>query len=231
MPESQAGAAARADGYELGAVSYHALRPDAARRRVAVLHGGAGIPAGALPALRALPRGGRHPGAHLRLSRHRRCRGRARCAASAATIEDWAEYDCGGAIAWLRDALSARRRSSASRIRSACLLARRRAQRRRAGAPRPGRRAYRLLRRLPTGVYRLPMTARLARPDAGARRASSATFPARRLGLGEDIPAGVALQWADASRARTCGRRRRTPREPECRCCWTAAPRCSARRW
>ena len=35
-------------------------------------------------------------------------------------------------------------------------------------------------------------------------------FPARRLGLGEDLPAGMALQWA-ARRIRSCARAGRSP--------------------
>src|SRR6188508_2440688 len=88
------------DGYEL-AGTYHAAKPDVAVRRVALVHSGAGIAAGAyrrfagylaqagIPALTYNYRG-------IGGSRPRALRG------FRAAIEDWSEYDCGGAIAWLR---------------------------------------------------------------------------------------------------------------------------------
>jgi predicted alpha/beta hydrolase len=178
------------DGYEL-AGTWHAAKADVAVRRVAVVHPGAGIAAGAyrrfatflaeagIPALTYDYRG-------IGASRPRTLRG------FRAAIEDWSEYDCGGAIAWVRAQFpSAEIVAVAHSI--AGLIA--------GGAPNAGEQARLVMVGAHTGYfgdyerrYRVPMTA-VWHGLMPALALLLGYFPARRLGLGEDLPARVALQW------------------------------------
>lgn len=179
------------DGFELGGYFY-AGPVDAAPARAAVLHCGAAIPAAryrrfaaylaasGVPTLVYDYRG-------IGLSRPRALRG------FRAAFEDWAEYDCGGAIAWMRS-----RYPNAEIVGIAhsigALLA--------GGAPNSGEQDQLVLVGGHTGYYgdyhpryRVPMTA-VWHALMPAITLVFGYFPARRLGLGEDIPARIALQWA-----------------------------------
>lgn len=178
------------DGYELGAIFYDARA--AAPRRVAVLHGGAGIPAlryrwfarflaaSGVPALTYDYRG-------VGLSRPPELRG------FPALIEDWAEHDSGAAIAWLRQRFPQAELIGIAHSVGALLQG---------GAQNAAEQARLILVAPHTGyygdyhpLYRLPMAA-LWHGLMPALTRLVGYFPARRLGLGDDIPAGVALQWA-----------------------------------
>lgn len=179
------------DGYELGAALYlpHTAQPP---RRVAVLHCGAGIPAAryrrfarylaetGIPVLTYDYRG-------IGRSRPGRLRG------LRATIEDWAEYDCGGAIAWLRERYPKVEMLGIAHSIGALIIG---------GAHNSSQQACLVLISGHTGYYgdylskyRLPMTAVWHGLMPTLTRVVG-YFPARRLGLGEDLPAGIALQWA-----------------------------------
>src|SRR5688572_10624070 len=179
------------DGYELSG-TYHAPKPDTAVRRVAVVHPGAGIAAGAyrrfaaylaqagIPALTYDYRG-------IGGSRPRALRG------FRAAIEDWSEYDCGGAIAWLRQRYPRARITGIAHSIGALLVG---------GAHNSSEQAQLVLIGGHTGYYgdyhpryRFPMTA-VWHALMPAVTLVVGYFPARRLGLGEDLPARVALQWA-----------------------------------
>jgi len=182
------------DGYEIGAVFYAALRPRAPRR-VAVLHGGAGIGAlryrrfahflaeWGIPVLTYDYRG-------VGLSRPSELRG------FRATMADWAEYDSAGAIAWLRERFPHDEMLGISHSIGALPMG---------GAANAAEQArlvligphtayygdYRLLYRLPMTLMwhgLMPLVTRIL-----------GYFPASRLRLGEDLPAGIALQWASRS--------------------------------
>ena len=178
------------DGYELAATC-HAPKTGGAVRRVAVVHPGAGIAAGAyrrfagflaqsgIPALTYDYRG-------IGASRPRALRG------FRAAIEDWSEYDAGGAIAWLRAQHPAAEIVAVTHS-IAGLIA--------GGAPNAGEQARLIMVGAHTGYfgdyerrYRVPMTA-VWHGLMPALALLMGYFPARRLGLGEDIPARVALQW------------------------------------
>ncbi|HWM42227.1 MAG TPA: alpha/beta hydrolase [Burkholderiales bacterium] len=181
-----------ADGYELGAVFYAALRPRAPRR-VAVLHGGAGIPAvryrrfahflaeWGIPVLTYDYRG-------IGMSRPPALRG------FQATIEDWAEYDSAAAIAWLRERFPRDEILGISHSIGCLALG---------GAPNAVEQARVVLVGAHTGyygdyrrLYRLPMAVAWHGLMPAVTRFLG-YFPADRLGLGEDLPAGMALEWAE----------------------------------
>lgn len=181
-----------ADGYEIGAVFYAALRPRAPRR-VAVLHGGAGIPAlryrrfatflaeWGIPVLTYDYRG-------IGLSRPSALRG------FQATIEDWAEYDAAAAIAWLRQRFPRDEILGFSHSIGCLSLG---------GAPNAAEQARIVLVGAHTGyygdyrrLYRLPMAFAWHGLMPALTRFVG-YFPADRLGLGEDLPAGMALEWAE----------------------------------
>jgi predicted alpha/beta hydrolase len=180
------------DGYELGGVFYDALRPRSPRR-VAVLHGGAGIPAfryrrfarflaeWGIPVLTYDYRG-------IGMSRPDQLR------AFQATTADWVEFDSAAAIAWMRErypddeligishsigALPLSAAPNAAEQDRLVLV-----------APHTGYYGdYRLLYRLPMAVMwhgLMPVVTRFL-----------GYFPAHRLGLGDDLPAGIALEWAE----------------------------------
>jgi predicted alpha/beta hydrolase len=178
------------DGYELGGYFFDA--EDQAPAQVAVLHCGAGIRAlryrrfaaylaeSGIPTLCYDYRG-------IGASRPRALRG------FRASIEDWAEYDCGGAIAWLRQRYPRARIIGIAHSIGALLVG---------GAPNSSEQAQLVLIGGHTGYYgdyhpryRFPMTAvwHALMPSVTL---VMGYFPARRLGLGEDLPARVALQWA-----------------------------------
>jgi predicted alpha/beta hydrolase len=181
-----------ADGYEIGAVFYAALRPRAPRR-VAVLHGGAGIPAlryrrfatflaeWGIPVLTYDYRG-------IGLSRPPALRG------FQATIEDWAEYDAAAAIAWVRERFPRDEILGFSHSIGCLPLG---------GAPNAVEQTRIVLVGAHTGyygdyrpLYRLPMAFAWHGLMPALTRFVG-YFPADRLGLGEDLPAGMALEWAE----------------------------------
>ena len=181
-----------ADGYEIGAVFYAALRPRVPRR-VAILHGGAGIPAlryrrfatflaeWGIPVLTYDYRG-------IGLSRPPELRG------FQATIEDWAEYDAAAAIAWLRERFPRDDILGFSHSIGCLALG---------GAPNAGEQARVLLVGAHSGyygdyrpLYRLPMALAWHGLMPALTRVVG-YFPADRLGLGEALPAGMALEWAE----------------------------------
>lgn len=179
------------DGYELGG-SFYSLREREAPQRVAVLHCGAGIPAvryrrfarfladQGIPTLTYDYRG-------IGLSRPGALRG------FPASIEDWAFYDCAGAIAWLRERFPRAATVGIAHSIGALLVG---------GAHNAAEQAELVMIGGHTAYYgdyhkryRLPMTV-VWHTLMPAITALVGYFPARRLGLGEDIPANVALRWA-----------------------------------
>jgi predicted alpha/beta hydrolase len=178
------------DGYELGGWLYTAATDSA--RRVAVLHCGAGIPAARYRRLaRFLAEAGiptlTYDYRGIGLSRPAALRG------FRAAIEDWAEYDCGGAIAWMRERFPHAELVGIAHSISALLVG---------GAPNAAEQARLVFIGAHTGYYgdyheryRLPMTA-VWHGLMPLITLLVGYFPARRLGLGEDIPAKIALQWA-----------------------------------
>lgn len=180
-----------ADGYELAAVLHRPAARGAPTHAVLVCAGG-GIPAGfygafadALAARGAAVLCFDYRG--IGASRPRRLRG------FAATLEDWAELDCAAALAWLGERFPVLpRRAVAHSV--GCLVL--------VGAPNASELERVLFVGPHTGYvgdyaarWRLPM--RLF--WHGLMPALARTlgyFPGRALGLGSDLPAGFALQWA-----------------------------------
>jgi len=179
------------DGYEIGALFCDSTKSETPAR-VAVVHCGAGIPAAryrrfagflaaaGVPTLLYDYRG-------IGLSRPRALRG------FRASIEDWSEHDCGGAIAWLRSRYPQAEMVGIAHSIGALLVG---------GAPNAAEQDRLVLACGHTGYYgdyhpryRVPMTA-MWHALMPAITLVMGYFPARRLGLGEDIPAKVALQWA-----------------------------------
>lgn len=180
-----------ADGYPIGAVFYPALRTRTPRR-VAVLHCGAGIPAlryrrfasflaeWGIPVLTYDYRG-------IGLSRPPELRG------FQATIDDWAELDSAAAIAWLRERFPHDELLGISHSIGCLVLG---------GGPHAAEQARAVLIGAHTGYYgdyRLLYRWPMAMAWHGVMPAVTRVvgyFPAGRLGLGDDLPAGMALQWA-----------------------------------
>lgn len=179
------------DGYELGA-SLHASPGAQVPARAAVLHCGGGIPAAryqrfarylagqGIPTLTYDYRG-------IGASRPASLRG------FRAAIEDWAEYDSAGAIAWLRQRYAGAEIVGIAHSIGALLVG---------GAHNSAAQARLVLIGAHTGYYgdyreryRLPMTVVWHALMPLITRLVG-YFPARRLGLGEDLPARFALQWA-----------------------------------
>ena len=194
-----------ADGFELGAILYAAA--SAEPQRAVVLHGGAGISAlryshfarflarSGVPVLTYDYRGIglSRPGAPGTL------RG------FPASVEDWAEFDCAAAIGWMRDCYPRAELVGIAHSVSALLFG---------GAHNATEQARLVLIGAHTGyyadyrpLYRLPMAV-LWHGLMPALTRAVGYFPARRLGLGDDIPAGVALRWASrgSSDLRPAGR-------------------------
>lgn len=178
-----------ADGFELGAVLYSTLSE---QRCAVVLHGGAGIAARRYAHFaRFLARSGvpvlTYDYRGIGLSRPGSMRG------FRATVEDWAEFDCAAAIGWMRDCFPRAELVGIAHSVSALLFG---------GAHNAAEQARLVLIGAHTGyygdyrpLYRLPMALLWHGLMPGLTRAMG-YFPARRLGLGDDIPAGVALRWA-----------------------------------
>jgi predicted alpha/beta hydrolase len=110
-----------------------------------------------------------------------------------ATVEDWAEHDCGGAIALMRARWPMAELIGIAHSIGALLFG---------GAPNAGELSRFVFVCSHTGYvgdyrwrYRVPM-ALLWHGLMPALTRMVGYFPARHLGLGDDIPAGVALQWA-----------------------------------
>jgi len=184
------------DGFDLGGVCYRP-RVAAGAERAVVFNCGGGIPAShyrrfasylaknGIPVLTYDYRGiGQSRPMHLR--------------GFAATAEDWAEYDCGGAIAWLSARYPGAELVGIAHSVGTLLLG---------GAPNAGALSRLVLICSHTGYfgdyhprYRLPMALLWHGVMPGLTRLLG-YFPGRQLGLGEDLPSGIALQWA----------RRRTP--------------------
>ena len=180
-----------ADGYELGA-SLFAAAGAPEPKRVAVVHCGAGIPAAhyrrfasflaesGIPTLTYDYRG-------IGESRPRSLRG------FRAGTEDWAEYDCGAAIAWLRRRYPGAEMLCIAHSIAALFVG---------GAPNSAEQGRLCMICGHTGYfgdyhprYRMLMTA-LWHGFMPAVTLLAGYFPARRFGLGEDLPARMALQWA-----------------------------------
>jgi predicted alpha/beta hydrolase len=178
------------DGYELGA-SLYSVRTAQPPRRAAVLHCGAGIAAAryrrfasflaetGIPVLVYDYRG-------IGASRPRSLRG------FLAGVEDWSEYDCGGALAWMRSRYPGAEIVGIAHSIAALIAG---------GAPNSGDQSRLILIAGHTGYYgdyapryRVPMTA-VWHGVMPALTLLFGYFPARHLGLGEDLPARMALQW------------------------------------
>jgi predicted alpha/beta hydrolase len=179
------------DGYELGA-SLFTPRGSLPERRVVLLHGGAGIPAVRYRRFARYLAGAGIPV----LSYDYRGMGRSRPAALRgfrASFEDWAEYDLGGAIAWLRGHFPRAEMTGIAHSIGSLLVG---------GARNAGEQARLVMIGAHTGYYgdylrryRLPMTA-VWHGLMPSLTMLLGYFPARRLGLGEDLPEKIALQWA-----------------------------------
>lgn len=180
-----------ADGYELGAIFY-AAKADIEPRSAVVLHGGAGIPA---QRYRHFARYLASTGVPV-LTYDYRGIGLSRSGALSgfqAVIEDWAEHDCSAAIGWLRESFPRAEMVGIAHSVSALLFG---------GAHNAAEQQRLILIGAHTGyfgdyrpLYRLPMAVMWHGLMPALTRLVG-YFPASRLGLGEDIPAGVALQWA-----------------------------------
>ena len=110
-----------------------------------------------------------------------------------ATLEDWAQYDCAAAIGWLRSRFPQAEITGIAHSIGCLLLG---------AAENAGEQTKLALIGGHTGYsgdygrrYRLPMTL-LWHGVMPAVTRLVGYFPGRRLGLGEDIPARIALQWA-----------------------------------
>jgi predicted alpha/beta hydrolase len=179
------------DGYELAAWLY-AVPAAVNPRRVAVFHSGAGIPAAryrrfasflaesGIPTLTYDYRG-------IGGSRPESLRG------FRAGTEDWAEYDCGAAIGWLREHFPSAQIIGIAHSIAALIIG---------GAHNSAEQARLVIIGGHTGYYRdydpryrVLMTA-LWHGFMPAVTLLAGYFPARRFGLGEDLPARMALQWA-----------------------------------
>jgi predicted alpha/beta hydrolase len=199
------------DGYELGGVHFesaHEIEPTIA----VIIAGGGGIRArhyrhfatflasSGIPVLTFDYRG-------VGMSRPKRLRG------FKASAEDWSEWDCGGAIAWTRRQYPRAKLAGVAHSISSLIIG---------GAQNVGECSRLVFIAAHTGYfgdyskhYRIPMAV-LWHVVMPCLTRLFGYFPARMLGLGEDIPAGMAMQWAarrtpdlrpeatapDASRAR-----------------------------
>lgn len=188
------------DGYEL-AGSLHAADRKNAAPRVAVVHCGAGVAARRYQNFAAFLAGAGIP----TLTYDYRGIGQSRPGALrgfAAELEDWSEYDCAAAIAWMRAQFPNAEIVGIAHSAGAWLVG---------GAGNAAEQARLVLIGGHTGyygdyrpLYRLPMAV-LWHAVMPAMTHLVGYFPGRRLGLGEDIPAKIALQWA-ARRSPQLGR-------------------------
>ena len=179
------------DGYVL-AGSLHGGNGEKVPRRIAVIHCGAGVAARRYQNFAAFLAGAGIP----TLTYDYRGIGQSRPSALrgfAAELEDWSEYDCTAAIAWLRARFPNAQLVGIAHSAGAWVVG---------GAGNAGEQALLVLIGGHTGyygdyrpLYRLPM-ALLWHAAMPALTHLVGYFPGRRLGLGEDIPAKIALQWA-----------------------------------
>ena len=179
------------DGIELAGVFYEAGRPRT-YRRAAILHCGGGIPARfyrhfagflsefGVPVLTYDYRG-------IGMSRPTRLRG------FAAGIEDWIEHDSAAAIAWLRKLFPGDEIVGVSHSIGALALG---------GAPNAAEQDRVVFVGPHTGyvgdyraLYRLPM-ALMWHGIMPMLTCAFGYFPGSRLGLGDDLPARFAMEWA-----------------------------------
>lgn len=179
------------DGYGLRG-SFHAADSTPPPRRVVVIHPGAGIASARYRHLAAfLARSGMPALTYdyrgIGLSRPAELRG------FEASVADWAENDCAGAIAWLRERYPAAQMVGIAHSIGALLVG---------GAHNAGEQARLVLIGGHTGYwgdyrarYRLPMRL-LWHHFMPAISRVAGYFPGRVLGLGEDLPPRIALQWA-----------------------------------
>ena len=110
-----------------------------------------------------------------------------------ATAEDWSEGDCGGAIAWMRAQCPYAKLVGVAHSIGSLIIG---------GAPNVNECAGLVFIAAHTGYYgdyakrqRIPMAV-LWHGVMPVLTHLFGYFPASKLGLGEDIPAGMALQWA-----------------------------------
>ena len=110
-----------------------------------------------------------------------------------AVLEDWTEHDCGGAIAWLRSRYPEAEMIGVAHSVGTLLFG---------GAPNASELTRFVMICPHTGYfgdyragYRLPMAV-LWHGIMPALTHLFGYFPAKLLGLGDDIPSGIALQWA-----------------------------------
>jgi len=179
------------DGYRLSATLYDAA-PDAEAPRAALLCGGGGLPArvyrrfAAWLAARGTPvltfdyRG-------IGRSRPVRMRG------FRAGAEDWSEHDCAAAIAWLRARYPRAELIGVAHSIGGLILG---------GALHTNLLSRYLLVAVHTGYYgdyhsrwRWPMTL-MWHGVMPALTGMFGYFPGRAIGMGSDLPAGFALEWA-----------------------------------
>src|SRR4029077_20801263 len=111
-----------------------------------------------------------------------------------AMIQDWAEFDSAAAITWLRERFPKDEILGVSHS-IGCLVM--------GGGPKAGEQARLVMVGAHTGYYgdyrplfRVPMAVAWHGVMPALTRCFG-YFPADRLGLGEDLPAGMALQWAE----------------------------------
>lgn len=179
------------DGYELGGLLYEP-RGGPAPRQVAVLHPGAAI---AQSRYRHFARFVSDAGIPVFTYDYRGI-GASRPASLRgfrATMEDWAEYDCAAAIGWLRERFRTSEIAGIAHSISTLLQG---------GAHNAAEQAQVLMVAPHTGyfadylpAYRPAMTVMWHAVMPLITRLVG-YFPARRLGLGDDIPREIALQWA-----------------------------------
>lgn len=179
------------DDFELGAMLYPGPQTKKSPARVALVHCGAGIPAvryarfarflaaSGIPTLTYDYRG-------IGMSRPASLRG------FGATLEDWSEYDCAAATGWLRERFAGAQLIGIAHSVGALLVG---------GAHNAAEQAALVMIGGHTGYYRdyrwryrVPMTL-VWHALMPALTRFAGYFPARRLGLGEDIPAKIAMQW------------------------------------
>jgi len=110
-----------------------------------------------------------------------------------ASAEDWSEWDCGGAIAWMRSRYPNAKLVGVAHSISSLIIG---------GAANVGECSRLVFIAAHTGYfgdyskrYRVPMAV-LWHVVMPVLTHLFGYFPARMLGLGEDIPSGMALQWA-----------------------------------
>jgi predicted alpha/beta hydrolase len=179
------------DGYELGGTLYAPSR-ERKSRTVVLFNGGGGVPAARYVRFARFIAANGYP----ILTYDYRGIGTSRPANLRklhAGVEDWSEFDCGGAIAYLRSSYRDAEVVGVAHSLGALLIG---------GAPNVAEISRFVFIGAHTGYYkdylrryRLPMAV-LWHGVMPIMTRAFGYFPARLLRLGEDIPAGIALQWA-----------------------------------